>query len=92
MRYRLKKELPFAKAGDEIHIGECIYTDDMEAWAIGERGDLKKLIEDGWIEEVKPREWWVGEQVLMNEDITNTNYDPPEGIKYIKVLEVIEGE
>ena len=61
-KYRLAKDLPFAKAGTEVfqsanafvvkdpkYQGQVLY--------IGELSDRDKLIEQGWIEEVKLREW-----------------------------------
>ena len=64
MKYKLKKDLPMAKAGQEIHIVEQSnnYCFNMEIWddAVVRiwYSDLGKLIADGWIEEVKPREWY----------------------------------
>ena len=73
MKYRLKKDLPFAKAGNDIQIIEM--ADDSKCLQINYDAcfntsgnlnyyrfpltDAVALREDGWIEEIKPREWWV---------------------------------
>ena len=67
MKYRLKKGLPFAKAGEEIICTylEITYLDkDLYKHTLGygseEHGDTKnRLLKEGWIEEIKPREFWV---------------------------------
>jgi len=57
-KYRLKKDLPFAKAGEEVTIesGEpiTIYKNgtDYTCSYFGK----EELIEEGWIEKVKVRE------------------------------------
>jgi len=64
MEYRLKKDLPFAKAGKEIKFirGNLEYpnitielgTDNcLRVWC----GNIEPILDDGWIEEVKPREF-----------------------------------
>ena len=66
-KYRLKKDLPFAKAGVEIEIGcnnnydELINSRKDKKPAIYLKGQvsLQNLLNDGWIEEVKPREFWI---------------------------------
>ena len=67
MKYKLKKDLPFAKAGEELITDSiCVYTmgDVFNAGAKRQTklylGDILELTESGWIEEVKPREWYVG--------------------------------
>jgi len=61
MKYRLKKDLPFAKAGIIINVANCDHRDST--WSIFNRtlfaskSDIKDLISDGWIEEVKPMEF-----------------------------------
>lgn len=62
MKYRLKKDLPFAKAGEEIKV-----DDDCDIWTVRPLNieidcplcDIPKETRDEWIEEVKPREWWL---------------------------------
>jgi len=61
MKYRLKKDLPFAKAGEPVETyGELIRVIDSSTklgWEIGfVFFDLPRLIEEGWIEEVKHEE------------------------------------
>lgn len=77
-KYRLKKDLPFAKAGTEVKIDDKFFVikkDDfylvglklcraaqeniLVDLIIGHIDDLPTLISEGWIEEVKPREWWM---------------------------------
>ena len=91
MKYKLKKDLPFAKAGAEVEIGgqplKLVWVmrvtkrkpDDLIYI-----GTKNELIEGGWIEEVKPREFWISKNqffVLIDK--------PREAEKYIKVREVI---
>ena len=72
MKYKLKKDLPFAKAGMDVQFSLEVeehpklylcsqdVTDFSSYWITfeGDRDDLKGLINEGWIIEVKPREWW----------------------------------
>lgn len=64
-KYILKKDLPFAKAGTELDFLEdgvatvqSIYR-ERDACFICELKDIDRLIEDNWVEEVKPREFLV---------------------------------
>ena len=93
MKYRLKKDLPFAKAGTEVYDDRYSYitvknliTKDGGSFFIGY--DIKELLTTGWIEEVKPREWHISESNLeyFNKMYKEDYY--PE-INYIKVREVI---
>jgi len=60
-KYILKKDLPFAKAGDEINLTNemldhnCVSVkgNDGMMWEIGFYEDVNQLIAEGWIEEVK---------------------------------------
>ena len=62
MKYRLKKDLPFAKAGAEVRLVQGLAGDNNICYAI----DVypfwcpKKNFNE-WIEEVKPREGWLAE-------------------------------
>ena len=68
-KYVLKKELPFAKIGDghilELSEMYCSLIDKdnfRHPLSFGNelfREGVERLIEEGWIEEVNPREWWV---------------------------------
>jgi len=67
MKYKLKRDLPFAEAGTKVtsNDGGELVRDDYYAYVvnrstggIAQLGLVKKLISEGWIE-VKPREWWV---------------------------------
>ena len=60
-KYRLLKDLPFAKAGAEVGVELAISVrgkDNFLTW-IGDPKDLESLIDGGWIEEVKPREFYI---------------------------------
>ena len=101
-KYRLLKDLPFAKAGAEVGVELAISVrgkDNFLTW-IGDPKDLESLIDEGWIEEVKPREF----EVTLNKNgslvkffngkdrFTYTNqplcdYPPFETIKVREVLE-----
>lgn len=76
MKYRLKKDLPFAKAGTRVwgylenpflRKGMQVFvksTDCKQGNHPDDRGLIyigiyDELIVGGWIEEVKPREWYV---------------------------------
>jgi len=64
-KYKLKRELPFAKVGDEVFIssGAFVVKDPYQLGQVLYIEDYKnkeKLITEGWIEEVKPREWYIG--------------------------------
>ncbi len=65
MKYRLKKDLPFAKVGEVIDMGICGTFENIHLRPnkTGEcsEDNLKMMLQDGWIEEIKPREWWVTE-------------------------------
>ena len=75
MNYKLKRDLPFAKAGSEVVLeGDVVIVqeaskqriavrveDDPDWYTyrfIGHKKNLNRFIKEGWIEEVKPREWW----------------------------------
>ena len=90
MKYRLKKDLPFAKAGTELVLkGEDrIRPSGAEEYLICITEDLPRLIKEGWIEEVKPREWEVYEYDGKLYDAKNM-LDPLSLTKF-KVKEVIE--
>ena len=80
MKYKLKKDLPFGKAGMDVQFSLEVeqhpklylcsqdVTDFNSYWITfeGDRDDLKGLITDGWIEEVKPREWYISETVVRD--------------------------
>ena len=69
MKYRLKRDLPFAEAGDRVFalMGELsdksyyVYVESrvssiQKTVKLGLLGDL---LREDWLEEVKPREWKV---------------------------------
>ena len=59
MKYKLKKDLPFAKAGTEIGI-EKDQTSTKDAILIRAGGEIYAIPRDDmglWIEKVEPREW-----------------------------------
>ena len=119
MKYKLKRDLPFAKAGVpvmasrgndlreglQVYIAKA-YVDknfvDRATLEFSEQFDGKQfyiggfdgLIKEGWIEEVKPREWW---QVDTETGRFNTKQEADEWIKRsltfpfkaVKVREVI---
>ena len=111
--YILAKDLPFAKKGTKVkYSGYKIYVQrgesDLEACIdaleLGEstpeniQKELQRLIDEGWIEEVKPREF----KVTLNKDGTFAAFhNPAIGVSYnaltryppfetIKVREVLE--
>ena len=97
MKHRLKKDLPFAKAGEEIKV-----NDDCDIWTVRPLNieidcplcDIPKETRDEWIEEVKPREFYVElyKDSLKPSDVSdNINYLREDArFTIIKVREVIE--
>jgi len=63
MKYKLKKDLPFAQAGEQARcfygssVFSITYRMDSVDFNLTSEEYIDKLIRDGWIEEVKPREW-----------------------------------
>ena len=94
MKYRLKKDLPFAKAGTEVALNY-----DSNIWTVRPLTtkidcplcDIPEDVRNEWIEEVKPREW---EVILWNNEISSKDIimspSAHDALKYIKVREVIE--
>ena len=112
MKYILKKDLPFAKAGiisqdfdgDKIIFGNIgtEFESDNKKFMLSEdywfyKLHIPQLISEGWIEEVKPREFYLYDDQLAGEKIWyNTIEEAKEDLarwahkKVIKVREVIE--
>ena len=68
MKYKLKKDLPFAKAGAEVTIkfSEAFtqaFDEKRTLWLKNENV-LRELLLMDWIEEVKPREFYISERLL----------------------------
>ena len=103
MKYILKKDLPFAKAGSEV-TKEKLYVpnDPRECYLVdtywGQRyviGFVHDILTESFIEEVKPREWWVRIldenhiEITKNEiELAGWSFDRLS--KIIKVREVIQ--
>ncbi len=96
MKYRLKKDLPFAKAGAEVHLFPenllykrlALFNDGTYPYCIVGSDEI-----DLWIEEIKPREFYV--TIFPNEQINvyHTKHIAElndGGVKFetIKVVEV----
>lgn len=102
MKYKLKKDLPFAKAGDPVFLscGAFVVKDPYQngrVLYIEDSTHKDKLINEGWIEEVKPREFIIALRRADNvpfDAVLYTTKDqlisPTSDIYYIKVIEVIE--
>lgn len=102
-KYILKKDLPFAKAGAEevfvddnsiyIELGNGIIRclDPFERFNGNNISkELERLISEGWIEEVKPREWDVAEyngEIISNGGFVGVDQSK---VNFFKVREVIE--
>jgi hypothetical protein len=103
MKYRLKKDLPFADAGTEVWIDNTwtawidanVYAPNYGVTEFETRkvmlGKSSTLVAEGWIEEVKPREYWVA----YNEDkiLGVCKYDNETFVgttHFVKVREVLE--
>ena len=103
MKYKLKKDLPFAKAGTEVRyfygtsVEHINYNREINAVDIHipMKDVIQSYFDEGWIEEVKPREWRViigkyGEAkgIYLNELIAGDEVSSSDTT--IKVREVIE--
>ena len=117
-KYILAKDLPFAKRGTEVNVsGDRIFVqrgkskleaciDALELWDSTSENiqkELQRLIDEGWIEEVKPREWYEVERLMPNGiwAYESNRYDTEEDaisdysgdktkLRVIKVREVLE--
>ena len=115
-KYILAKDLPFAKRGTEVNVsGDRIFVqrgkskleaciDALELWDSTSENiqkELQRLIDEGWIEEVKPREFMLhfkksnGEIYSIQDLTTKNGYNviskfDGEGVDSIKVREVLE--
>ena len=112
-KYILAKDLPFAKRGTEVNVsGDRIFVqrgkskleaciDALELWDSTSENiqkELQRLINEGWVEEAKPREF----KLTLNKDGTFAAFhNPAIGVSYnaltryppfetIKVREVLE--
>lgn len=102
MKHRTTKDLPFAKAGAEVNInswGVYIVVDKLRLFLnYAEEGDneqvLRRLLSEGWIEEVKPRECWVYWDKKKRRPVTAYEkpfeIGTPEDHELFKVREVLE--
>ena len=95
MKYKWKRDLPFAKAGTEISIGKSNKTDSCFYFhrksLFMDDDTFEFLLSGGWIEEVKPREIWVnfyGDSYFIH----NTENDAKKysGIKCKETVKFIE--
>ena len=97
IEYQTARDLPFTKAGHKVEVNPsgCLpfVNYSTEVFSTTEEY-VDKLISEGWIEEVKPREWWVLEcetpgLLWAGEDIKAQLKKNPN-LKFIKVREVIQ--
>ena len=98
MKYKLKRDLPFAKAGAEVKI-ISVYSNEFphSFYTLSIKGDLIKdwyrieIPKDRfteWIEEAKPRDWYA---VVQGDSIYGCESDNyPSNTSKIKVREVLE--
>ncbi len=101
MKYILKKDLPFAKAGTAVGVSKNAGGVPMCLWEHTtpdiSKDFIEQLITDGWIEEVKPREFWVlkssksGLAVCSTEeradDLADEFVEENQNVEIIKVTE-----
>ena len=97
MKYRLAKDTLFVKAGASVIFYESEKSPEFVILKSGDKSTVElnlygkhrlvaRLIKVGWIEEVKPREWWVHKghvDSMCSVRPINTDF-------FIKVREVIE--
>ena len=98
MKY-INKKLPLV--GEELRYSP-MEVDGVHCFDNGtlhcNKSTLKTLLSEGWIEEVKPREWWVnmhkdsGNNYFCNtkDEAIRTMWGLPEHNHIIKVREVIQ--
>ncbi len=98
MKYRLKKDLPFAKAGEEVYLKpeDLLY----KRIALFDRTTYPYCLIvndkiDFWIEGIKPREWWVnlydvGEGGIFRTKETADKVASLGRKEIIKVIEVLK--
>ena len=105
-KYILKKDLPFAKAGIEIPIENlsllipfndihlCGAKRHFSYMVIAHEDDIPTLIKDGWIEEVKPREFYINKTkngllhayYKENSALEGASLDDSETIKVVECI------
>jgi len=89
-KYVLKIDFPLAKAGSKIALMSkgCVPFSIFSSGTVDVSEEyLEQFIAEGWIEEVKPREW-----IMSKNDLDSHSY-PAEAVtikNLIKVCEVIE--
>lgn len=97
MKYRVKKDLPSHRAGTDVDV-RVSHWDNMHFNKDGiiqcSQEHLKELIADGFLEEIKPREFWVNVYNNYNAYVHLTK-ESAENIsksscETIRVREVIE--
>ena len=92
MKYKLKKDLPFAQAGEQARcfygssVFNITYRMDSVDFNLTSEEYIDKLIRDGWIEEVKPVELYV----RYDHFTTLDEMKYWDKSKFIKVKKVIE--
>ena len=98
-KYRLKKDLPFNDKGSIVpttivndQTADCYFLDNGEFVVTPE--NLKALVTQGWIEEIKPREFWVEINNATNKATDVGKGFPPDQThphySYIEVIEVLK--
>ncbi len=95
MQYVLKKDLPYANAGTEIEVEVNLSTSGITVFADPKIkcNSIHTLLEDGWIEEIKPREVLVGEfkdnkhRYIINDCEISVQ---PDNVEVFKAREVID--
>jgi len=97
MKYKLGKGLPFAKAGAEVYMAVgynyiCVKDHNGYEWYLGFQKELEKFIEDGWIEEVKPREFWISKMITRDKiyGVFNTEFEANKAEPLSEIIKVME--
>jgi len=101
MKYKVAKEMPHIAIGTEVKVESgkfkympnvSIKRDDCYEQVYFEH-ELPYLIENGWIEEVKPREWYVLEcnnpGLLWESEAIKVQLKKNPDLKFIKVREIL---
>ena len=95
MKYKLKRDLPLAKAGTKVRKAGGVKCIPITVWphgAVVSDEYFDQLISEGWIEPIKPREW----TLEVTPEQTYIRILPirqklfSSGSEIIKVREVIE--
>jgi DNA-binding PadR family transcriptional regulator len=93
-KYILKKDLPFAKAGTKVYTNRAgdffVKNGNRERCIAAGKEERQNVISEGWIEKVKPREFFLKVSGTLMTIISEKGDSLPLADGIIKVREVID--